>query len=245
MNSKQKQKVDLSAPPTQTRQLIRWVDEDSRGQRPLAVEDRDENDLINLHNPSPVKRHHQIKPQQLKSAISAPHDAYQAQLKFPSKVFRADLGFIEEYKEPEGKGEHASDRGSIQFPRPSEVVKMFHPAMSAEDDSEYRKLEQFENSSADLSQPSRSVGGGSLAPVEKARVAPHIPQSDSDQILINQRNEQEKMQMQSLLPKRSLRSEPGNEEVMRQNFALDNSKVKASHSNQLPTSTEILRKSLD
>lgn len=48
MNAKPKQKVDLNAPPTDVRTQLRWVDLDSRGLRNLAVEDVDENDLINL-----------------------------------------------------------------------------------------------------------------------------------------------------------------------------------------------------
>ena len=57
MNAKPKQKVDLNAPPTAVRTQLRWTDLDSRGIRNLAVEDADENDLINLINPTPVMIH--------------------------------------------------------------------------------------------------------------------------------------------------------------------------------------------
>ena len=43
----------------------------------------------------------------------------------------------------------------MNFPHPSEMMKMFHPNMSYENDSDYRKLENFENSSADQ----KSLGG--------------------------------------------------------------------------------------
>jgi len=61
LNAKPKQRVDLTAPPTQVRPALRWVDFASRGNRNLAVEDLDENDLINLHNPPPVMRHRQVQ----------------------------------------------------------------------------------------------------------------------------------------------------------------------------------------
>lgn len=47
LNAKQKQKVDLTAPPSGVRPMLQWVDFASRGNRNLAVEDLDENDLIN------------------------------------------------------------------------------------------------------------------------------------------------------------------------------------------------------
>lgn len=61
LNAKPKQRVDLNAPPSQVRTLVQWVDFASRGSRNLAVEDADEKDLINIVNPPPVMRHHQIK----------------------------------------------------------------------------------------------------------------------------------------------------------------------------------------
>ena len=57
INAKQKQRVDLNAPPTQVRPQLQWIDFASRGNRNLAVEDLDENDLINIVNPMPVMRH--------------------------------------------------------------------------------------------------------------------------------------------------------------------------------------------
>jgi hypothetical protein len=60
LNAKPKQKVDLTAPPNAVRPALRWVDFESRGNRRLAVEDADENDLINIHNPPPVRRHHLV-----------------------------------------------------------------------------------------------------------------------------------------------------------------------------------------
>ena len=59
LNAKPKQRVDLNAPPTAVRTQVRWVDFESRGNRQLAVEDADENDLINLNNPPPVTLHYQ------------------------------------------------------------------------------------------------------------------------------------------------------------------------------------------
>lgn len=61
VNAKPKAKVDLTAPPTAVRTFLRWVDFESRGNRHLAVEDADENDLINIHNPPPVQRHYQVQ----------------------------------------------------------------------------------------------------------------------------------------------------------------------------------------
>ena len=98
LNAKQKPKIDLTAPPTQVRPALRWVDLETRGQRHLAVEDADENDLINIHNPPPVMQHHVIDPSQLRSAIRVPVDANQFQNKYPSKIFRAQVGFIELYQ---------------------------------------------------------------------------------------------------------------------------------------------------
>ena len=54
LNAKPKQRVDLTAAPTAVRTQLRWVDHESRGARNLAVEDADENDLVNLKNPAPV-----------------------------------------------------------------------------------------------------------------------------------------------------------------------------------------------
>ena len=36
---------------------LKWVDMESRGRKDLAVEDRDENDLVNIINPPKVIRH--------------------------------------------------------------------------------------------------------------------------------------------------------------------------------------------
>ena len=63
VNAKPKQRVDLNAPPSNSRTLLQWVDHASRGNRHLAVEDADENDLINISNPKPVTRHYQVRPQ--------------------------------------------------------------------------------------------------------------------------------------------------------------------------------------
>lgn len=62
MNAKPKQRVDLTAPPTAVRTQLQWMDFASRGNRNLAVEDADENDLINLNNPPPVILHYQRQP---------------------------------------------------------------------------------------------------------------------------------------------------------------------------------------
>jgi hypothetical protein len=49
---------DFSPAPTQMHPpLLRWIDLESRGRQELAVEDKDENDLVNLVNPPKVIRH--------------------------------------------------------------------------------------------------------------------------------------------------------------------------------------------
>ena len=97
LNAKPKQRVDLNAPPNQTRPMLQWVDFASRGNRKLAVEDLDERDLINLHNPAPVMRHRLVQPYQLRSAIKVPRDQNQFQYKYPSRIFQAGVGFLVEY----------------------------------------------------------------------------------------------------------------------------------------------------
>lgn len=81
--------------------MIRWVDFESRGNRNLAMEDADENDLININNPAPVRRHHLVKAEQLRSSIKVPRDSHQFHHLYPSKVFQGRIGFIEPYV-PEG-----------------------------------------------------------------------------------------------------------------------------------------------
>ena len=61
LNAKPKPRVDLTAPPNAGRSLLKWVDFESRGNRRLAVEDADENDLVNLNNPPAVQRHYQVQ----------------------------------------------------------------------------------------------------------------------------------------------------------------------------------------
>ena len=49
---------DFSPAPTEILPpRLRWVDMESRGLKDLAVEDKDENDLINIINPPKVIRH--------------------------------------------------------------------------------------------------------------------------------------------------------------------------------------------
>jgi hypothetical protein len=41
------------------------------------MEDADENDLINISNPAPVRRHHLVKADQLRPSIKVPRDSHQ------------------------------------------------------------------------------------------------------------------------------------------------------------------------
>ena len=66
---------------------MRWIDIESHGRMDLGVEDKDENDLINIVNPPKVIRHRVVAKQQLRSAISKPIDHKQIHLQFPSKIF--------------------------------------------------------------------------------------------------------------------------------------------------------------
>ena len=75
MNAKQGQRVDLDdANQKHYVPRLRWVDHESRGRKKLAVEDKDENDLINIANPKRVINHIIKKPSSLKSAIKVPRD---------------------------------------------------------------------------------------------------------------------------------------------------------------------------
>ena len=54
---------DFSPAPTQMHPpLLRWIDLESRGRQDLAVEDKDENDLVNLVNPPKVIQHRVTQP---------------------------------------------------------------------------------------------------------------------------------------------------------------------------------------
>ena len=59
INAKQGQKVDLNDQDHSKiyKPRLRWVDFESRGRKFLAVEDRDENDLVNIVNPPRVITH--------------------------------------------------------------------------------------------------------------------------------------------------------------------------------------------
>ena len=57
------------APKTILPTRLKWVDMESRGRVHLAVEDKDENDLVNIVNPPKVIRHRVMANQQLRSAI--------------------------------------------------------------------------------------------------------------------------------------------------------------------------------
>ena len=49
---------DLSGVPVAMHMAkLKWVDMESRGRMDLAVEDKDENDLVNIVNPPKVIRH--------------------------------------------------------------------------------------------------------------------------------------------------------------------------------------------
>ena len=53
------------------------MDFESRGRKRLAVEDRDENDLVNIVHPKKVVNHYVKQPSNLKSAIKVPRDKTQ------------------------------------------------------------------------------------------------------------------------------------------------------------------------
>ena len=92
---------DFSPAPTQMHPpRLRWVDLDSRGRQDLAVEDKDENDLVNLINPPKVIRHRVTQPQQLRSAIRKPVDHKKFHLQYPSKVFQGRVGFLDAQPQP-------------------------------------------------------------------------------------------------------------------------------------------------
>ena len=55
--------------------------------RKLAVEDKDENDLINLQNPAPVLIHRHMQSEQLRSVIKIKQDTAFWQKKYPSRIF--------------------------------------------------------------------------------------------------------------------------------------------------------------
>ena len=95
--------------------------------------------------------HHMIQPTQLKSVIKVRDDQYQIHHKYPSKIFQAARGFVEPYQPEEQEVPQPEDHQKMDFPKPSEMVKMFHPTMSFENDSEYRQLENFDNSSINKS----------------------------------------------------------------------------------------------
>ena len=79
---------DFSPAPTEMLPpRLRWVDMESRGRMDLAVEDKDENDLVNIVNPPKVMIHRVRSTQQLRSAIKKKVDTRQVQLQFPSKIF--------------------------------------------------------------------------------------------------------------------------------------------------------------
>ena len=111
---------------------------------------------------------------------------------------------------------------------------MFHPTMSYENDSsDYRQLENFENSSINKSDkngiPEIAAPGSLEQSTPQNLSAGNLPQSESDQIMKTYANELENKKLQS--------------------FALDaeQNKPRDTNSIQMPTtsSAEIMRKSLD
>ena len=71
----------------------------------------------------------------MRSAIKIKEDTAFWQKKYPSRIFQAEKGFIEPYHKSESEDEQKPDKPNVDLPRPSEVVKMFQPPMSFENES--------------------------------------------------------------------------------------------------------------
>lgn len=77
------------------------------------------------------------------------------------------------------------------------MMKLFHPSMSFENDSDYRKLENFDNSSmgrSDQLQMNQEAPSAQVMPKQKNNAPSNsgFPQSESDQIMQTYANELEK-----------------------------------------------------
>jgi len=128
---------------------------------------------------------------------------------------------------------------------------MFHPAISFENDSDYRNLENFENSSHAKSDATAGRLPESNSQSQVIDTKPHvlitaanIPMSESDNVVPTYANELERRKLQSIVHTHELRSEK-HTDMRKQQDLLTTAPPRESNSIPLPTSAEMMRKSLD
>lgn len=66
---------------------MKWIDLETKGGLHIASEGRDEDDLVNLVNPQPVKTHRKSQRQHLKPIIKVALDPHPAHKLYPSKDY--------------------------------------------------------------------------------------------------------------------------------------------------------------